>query len=309
MPNRAEVLIHYLACLRAGLVATPLNYRYMAPEIDHALEVAAPALLLAHAERGEDLAKSRLTGRLPRGRITYGDDAGTALRLEHLIAQEPPAWDRPKAAPCDPAVIFFTSGSTGPPKGVTHSCESLGWTLAGFSASFAVTPNDIMLPASSLSHGGGYKMSLAGLSIGARVGVARSRDAGYMLPLLREIRPTYLHMLPAALFSLVRDQRAARDDFRSLRLATSAGDKVADELRKEFAALTGLELREGYGMTEIGPAAMPNPDGALQAWLGRAGRPRLHPVASRRGGQRGAERPGRPALGEVALQHDRLLGR
>ena len=40
MPNRVHLLVHYLACLRAGLVVTPLNYRYTAPEIDHALDVA-----------------------------------------------------------------------------------------------------------------------------------------------------------------------------------------------------------------------------------------------------------------------------
>jgi acyl-CoA synthetase (AMP-forming)/AMP-acid ligase II len=51
MPNRASLLIHFIACLKAGLVATPLNYRYMAPEIDHALEVSEASILLAHRAR------------------------------------------------------------------------------------------------------------------------------------------------------------------------------------------------------------------------------------------------------------------
>ena len=55
MPNRTALLVHYLACVKAGVVAVPLNYRYMPPEIDHALEVSAASLLLAHAEREEDL--------------------------------------------------------------------------------------------------------------------------------------------------------------------------------------------------------------------------------------------------------------
>ena len=59
MPNRPALVIHYLACLKAGLVATPLNYRYMAPEIDHALEVSGASLLLHHAERDQDVATSR----------------------------------------------------------------------------------------------------------------------------------------------------------------------------------------------------------------------------------------------------------
>src|SRR6266481_9930157 len=51
MPNRDALVIHYLACLKAGLVTTPLNYRYTSRKIDHALEVAGASVLLAHAER------------------------------------------------------------------------------------------------------------------------------------------------------------------------------------------------------------------------------------------------------------------
>jgi long-chain acyl-CoA synthetase len=47
MPNRFELVVHYLACFKAGLVATPLNYRYTAPEIDHALAVSDARALLA----------------------------------------------------------------------------------------------------------------------------------------------------------------------------------------------------------------------------------------------------------------------
>src|SRR4051794_22935803 len=56
MPNRIDLVVHYLACFRAGLIATPLNYRYTAREIDHALEVSRARALLAHAERAEDVA-------------------------------------------------------------------------------------------------------------------------------------------------------------------------------------------------------------------------------------------------------------
>ena len=67
MPNRVALVVHYLACIKAGLVATPLNYRYQAPEIDHALEVTEASILFAHAERDADLAKSRLAGQAAAG--------------------------------------------------------------------------------------------------------------------------------------------------------------------------------------------------------------------------------------------------
>jgi long-chain acyl-CoA synthetase len=79
MPNRASLLIHYVACLKAGLVATPLNYRYMAPEIDHALRVSEASLLLAHAERADDLTKSSLVARLPRGVVSFQDEGDQRL--------------------------------------------------------------------------------------------------------------------------------------------------------------------------------------------------------------------------------------
>jgi long-chain acyl-CoA synthetase len=65
MPNRTELMVHYLACMKSGLVAVPLNYRYMAPEIDHALEVSGAKIVLAHDERRDDLAASRLAAALP----------------------------------------------------------------------------------------------------------------------------------------------------------------------------------------------------------------------------------------------------
>ncbi len=74
MPNRTELLVHYLACMKCGLVAVPLNYRYMAPEIDHALEVCAAKILLAHNERCEDLAASKVVKKLPLGQISYDGD-------------------------------------------------------------------------------------------------------------------------------------------------------------------------------------------------------------------------------------------
>src|ERR1700733_9212709 len=76
MPNRIDLVVHYLACFRAGLIATPLNYRYTHREIDHALEVSGADALLAHVERGEDVAASALAAGLRAGVIAYHDETG-----------------------------------------------------------------------------------------------------------------------------------------------------------------------------------------------------------------------------------------
>jgi long-chain acyl-CoA synthetase len=261
MPNRNALVIHYLACLKAGFVATPLNYRYMPPEIDHALEVSEASILLAHAEREDDLASSKLACRLPRGVIRYGAKGGGSPTFERLLEQEPADTELPTPSPSDPAVIFFTSGSTGKPKGVTHTFETLGWLLAAWREGSETTADDIVLPGSSASHIGGFLLSFASLSAGARVLVARTFDGGELLPLLREHHPTMLVMLPAALITLVRDHDVSRDDFASIRLCVSGGDKVPAELEREFTDLAGFPIDESYGMTEIGISNLNPPSG------------------------------------------------
>src|ERR1700733_6996900 len=110
MPNRIDLVVHYLACFKAGLVATPLNYRYTHREIDHALEVSDADALLAHVERREDVATSALAPGLRCGVIAYRDETGEPpVRWPHsfaaLLESEPVALD-PAPDPSIPAVIF-----------------------------------------------------------------------------------------------------------------------------------------------------------------------------------------------------------
>src|SRR5262249_57436642 len=85
MPNRPALIVHYLACFKAGLVATPLNYRYTAPEIDHALAVSKARAILAHVEREGDLAASQLARQLPLGTISYGGRRATGPTFDELL--------------------------------------------------------------------------------------------------------------------------------------------------------------------------------------------------------------------------------
>ncbi|QDT49879.1 Long-chain-fatty-acid--CoA ligase [Symmachiella dynata] len=255
MPNRTDLVIYYLACFKAGLVATPLNYRYQAPEIDHALEVTGASILLAHAERDADLALSQLAGQLPLGRITFAAEDDRRI-FEELLHSEPTVMDLPSPAADAPAFIFFTSGSTGKPKGVTHTHETFGWMLASAIAGFEFVPEDIFLPASSISHIGASLFSLAGLAAGIRIDVAHAIIGEEVLALLANTRPTMLCMLPAALFALVRDHGADHEHFQSLRICFAGGDKVSAELEREFVELAGIEIDETYGMSEIGLATI-----------------------------------------------------
>jgi long-chain acyl-CoA synthetase len=285
MPNRVDLVVHYLACLRAGLIATPLNYRYTAREIDHALEVSDARILLAHVERAEDVAASELAGALELGTIAHRDaeplpagneepagvDGGWSHDFAALLDSEPLAAEGERFDPEAPAVIFFTSGSTGPAKGVTHSRETLRWMIASAAAAFELDPSDVFLPGSSMSHIGGFLWTLATLAVGGRVVVARSTDAHELLPLLRSQQPTILAMIPAALSALIHDHELEPGDFASLRLCRAGADKVSTELLAEFSAAAGFPIVEGYGMTEVGLATLNPPSGEIRA--GSIGRP------------------------------------
>src|SRR5262245_13067620 len=228
MPNRIGLAIHYLACFKAGLVATPLNYRYTFREIDHALEVSGASLLLAHAERGEDLGASRLVGELPLGTISFEAGAADGRRFEALLEGDPPAdGTLVPPEPSDTAAIFVTSGSTGPAKGVTHTHETLRWMIASATTAFELNSEDVFLPGSSMSHMGSFLWTLSTLAVGGRVVVARSYDAHELLPLLREHRPTVLAIIPAALAALIHDHGLTHEDFTSLRICRAGADKVS----------------------------------------------------------------------------------
>jgi long-chain acyl-CoA synthetase len=272
LPNCPELVVFYLACFRSGLVAVPLNYRYHTPSIDHALETSGAALLIAHDEREAELEDSAIVSGLGGDVVKFGageQAAGTSL--ESLIHTEPASVEVGTHDPADPAAIFFTSGSTGPAKGVTHSRETLGWIFASVAAGLELSPGDIYLTGSSMSHMGAFMCAFGTYAAGGRVVVATSTGPHELLILLREQRPSVLSMIPAALTALLRDHDVTRDDFSSLRLLKCAADKASLELETEFVDLCGLSIDEAYGMTEIGEASINPPSGLIKR--GSIGRP------------------------------------
>jgi acyl-coenzyme A synthetase/AMP-(fatty) acid ligase len=101
--------------------------------------------------------------------------------------------------------------------------------------------------------------------------VARRFDPDEIIPLLRENRPTVLCMIPAALFRIIRDHGATREDFTTIRLCRSGSDSVPLELEREFMDLTGHPIDEGYGSSEMGLATLNPPSGVIK--IGSIGPP------------------------------------
>src|SRR5262249_25635991 len=141
---------------------------------------------------------------------------------------------------------------------------TLRWMIASAASGLELSSSDVFLPASSMSHIGSFLWTLAMLSVGGKVVVARSTDAHEVLPLLREHDPPVMAMIPGALSALIHDHELEPGDFASLRLCRSGADKVSTELLAEFSAAAGFPIDEGYGMTEVGLATLNPPSGEIR---------------------------------------------
>ena len=253
MPNSLELVIHYLAGLRCGLVLTPLNYRYTVPEINHALEVSGARCLIHHCERQEDVEASNVSSACDFGCITTNED-GFVSELSQDFADL--SLSQTEHDPDQPCFLFFTSGSTGKPKGVTHTRQSLGWMFSSVLEVTGLKPSEQFLAGSSLSHIASSTFALSALCRGASVLVPNNLSCSCLEILLRQHHPQVVMALPVTLFSLVRDERLQPSDFSSVRLCISGGDKVNHQLHVEFEEATGQRIDECYGMSEIGFASL-----------------------------------------------------
>ena len=158
MRNRPEYLEALFAIWHAGLVAVPVNARLHRDEIAYILEDSETAVVVTDPEHADDV-------ELEAAVVAPGE------RWERLTASSPaPLVDR---RPDDPAWLFYTSGTTGRPKGATLTNRNLLlMTLSYYADIDAVMPQDCILHAAPLSHGSG----LYGLPHVARGAVSVSRS-------------------------------------------------------------------------------------------------------------------------------------
>ena len=106
-------------------------------------------------------------------------------------------------------------------------------------------------------------MSYAALAVGGSAVVAKDISVGAVMPLMRHHQPTVLAMMPYALTEMVYASEDSDPAFQNLRMCDCGGDKVATDLQKKFQEVSGVELAEGYGLTEAGIVTHNRPDGPI----------------------------------------------
>lgn len=261
MPNCPELVIAYLACFAAGVIAVPLNTRYRAAEVAYALERSGAGTVIVHRDlRGEvDTSPTRLW-------IVGDGDQGWQSAVD-----APPVQTR--AARGDAAaIILFTSGSTSRPKGVTHTHASMNHTVSTQVRVQDLSPGDVNLITLATCHVAGlFGQLLPALQSGGCCLLHSRYDPTVAALEIERSRVTRIQLLPAQLATLLDAAEADSRDLSSLRCAIVGGDALALDLHARFREVAGLEATEVCGMTECFNYSMNPPFAAKR--LGSIGRP------------------------------------
>jgi acyl-CoA synthetase (AMP-forming)/AMP-acid ligase II len=244
--NRIEYVETVIGIARAGGVLVPLlgaltgaEHSFMVRDAEARFVVALSAEAISRAKEaaGEN---ARVLALAERGDVS---DLGS---LADAASTQPVSIDR---SPDSLAQILYTSGTTGHPKGVTHSYASVMAAMGAWASAFAVGPEDRLLGQLALSHFGGRAMDTCWVA-GATLVVLPAADPKAMLGAIAEQRVTMILVVPTLLRMLLDHPDAAGADLSSLRAVVYAAAPAAPALVRRSIERLGPLLYTGFGQTE-----------------------------------------------------------
>lgn len=243
--NRHGFVYAYLAALRLGAIAVPANVLYRANDLAHLLGDCAPALIVCSSASAPFLADVD-TGTRAIGMAeveTFARDA----RIRPLDVQRRPQ-------PDDPALIVYTSGTTGASKGAVLSHRNLAAIVSQLAAAWRWQSNDVLLVTLPLFHVHGLIAALtSSLAAGGRVLLRERFDAAAVFERLSAGDVTMFFGVPTMYVRLIEHVRATGAQApQPLRLYVSGSAALSEQTHGEFASLFGASILERYGATEFG---------------------------------------------------------
>jgi acyl-CoA synthetase (AMP-forming)/AMP-acid ligase II len=251
MMNRPEMLVAYYACFRLGAVAAPLRTSFKLAELAPMLQRLQPALYIGESSLYRNVAAVD-TAILPREKrvILDGPDGTDGVQSWEMLTQSAHA-DLPIPASHEPAVLINTSGSTGQPKFVVHTQDTLAAMThllckhSGFSA------DDVIVSPLQLAHGTGCFLSLSFVQAGVPFIMLQSADPDSVLDSIERHRCTWLLGFPSQYAGLLEAQQAKPRDASSLRVCLTGGDVCSVDLQKRVTAALRAPLYNVWGATEV----------------------------------------------------------
>jgi fatty-acyl-CoA synthase len=262
--NSPCLLVTYLATTHLGAVFVPLNFRLAEAEVTATLAHCEPRVVVAEPDLAE--VYRRAAARSATACTVIGSDqAMTPVELGPV----PP---RPELGQDDLAVIMYTSGTSGRPKGVCLTHGNLFWSSRNVAEVFDTRPDDTTLAVAPMFHIGGLNsFALATLQRGGTVLVRRSFDAQRCLEDLTT-RATSVFGVPAMFVVIARQPSFATADLSGVRAAIVGGAPVPGGLLAAYAE-RGMPLQASWGMTETAPSSTVLPASCIAAKPCSAGVP------------------------------------
>jgi long-chain acyl-CoA synthetase len=246
LPNVPYFPAIYYGILRAGAVVVPMNVLLKGREVRFYVEDPGTKLLFAW----HDFAEAAEQGGVDTILVKPGE-------FEQLVGSAEPVTEVAERDASDTAVILYTSGTTGKPKGaeLTHAnlrrnCATVSEKLAG------ITADDILLGALPLFHSFGQTCTMnAAVAVGATVTMIPRFDPDKALSILERDRVTIFQGVPTMYNGMLHSDAADSTDTSSLRLCMSGGAAMPAELMRAFEEKFGCIILEGYGLSETSPVA------------------------------------------------------
>jgi long-chain acyl-CoA synthetase len=256
LPNVLEFPVAYYGVLRAGGVVVPMNVLLKRREIAFYLEDSGAKLLLAWHGFGGEAREGAA-------------EAGVELievepeAFAELLGGRQPDADLADTDAEDTAVILYTSGTTGKPKGaeLTHFNLSRNSDISARTTS-NIQPGDVVLGALPLFHSFGQTVSMnASLRVGATLSLLPKFDPGEALEIMQRDRVTHFYGVPTMYGALLHHPERESFDTSALRICITGGASMPVEVLHGFEQAFDCEVLEGYGLSETSPVASSNHPG------------------------------------------------
>jgi acyl-CoA synthetase (AMP-forming)/AMP-acid ligase II len=153
--------------------------------------------------------------------------------------------------PDHPALIMFTSGSTSKPKGVTHTHKSIFDTIKSRGETQRLAEDDITLVGTLICHSAGsLGMAFPSIYTGGTIVLLETFEPETWLESVDNYHPTRAGLLPTQLLDAMKHEKAKSVNFSSLKEIMVGGGMVSHDLYETCKKVSGLQLMEGYGLTE-----------------------------------------------------------
>ena len=256
--NTHEYLEIYFAAAHLGIVLVPLNYRLSARELAGILNDSESRVLIAKGafyEKVKDLPQSVPTlEKIIRTRTDARMLNGEDIEYEALLKSHP---DQPPPAPAisddDVAHLYYTSGTTGRPKGVMLTHKNVKSHALGTIAELHLTDRDRWFHVAPLFHLADAWATFAITWVGGKHVLVPSFDTVAVCRLIQEEKITLSNLIPTMLNMMVNHSDVGKFDYSSLRVVLSGGAPIAPETVRKIVEAFGCDYIQTYGMTETSP--------------------------------------------------------